>query len=308
MSRFHRNGGAYGVAMLLAAILPAAALVPSSAMAQGFDPLGSAPKLAANEKIVEKPNAQVPLNLHFTDESGKDVKLGDYFHPNRPVLLTMVYFGCPRLCNLSLNDMTKALRKIDLEPGKQFEIVTVSFNPEEGPELAAAKKKNYVESLGKPEAASGWHFLTNRNPDIAHQLGDAIGFGFRLDPAQPGSYQHETGLFVCTPEGRLSRVQRGLNFESDVLRDSLINASTGKISSGLFGVALACGLLQFDMSTGKYTWHALMLMRVTAIATFILLASAIGWMLYRESRQKVSGTLRVPPAIGTRSVPDTRIH
>ena len=253
-------------------------------MAQTNDP---APGPTAGAKIIDKPDAQVPLDLQFTDESGQPVKLGDYFQPNRPVLLIMVYFGCPQLCSLSLNGVTKAVRKIDLQPGRQFEIVTVSFNPKEGPALAAAKKANYIKSLGKPEAAAGWHFLTSSDPAAARTLGDAIGFGFRLNP-ETGQYLHEAGIYLCTPEGRVSRVEQGVEFDAEVLRDSLIHASEGKISSGLFGVALACGFVHFDAQTGKYTWAAMTIMRVTGIATLLLLASAIGWMVYRESRQKTA--------------------
>ena len=240
------------------------------------------PGPTAGAKIINKPDAQVPLDLQFSDESGQAVKLGDYFHPNRPVLLIMVYFGCPKLCSLSLNGVTKAVRKIDLQPGREFEIVTVSFNPKEGPELAAAKKANYIKSLGKPEAAAGWHFLTSSDPTAAKTLGDAIGFGFRLNP-ETGQYLHEAGIYLCTPEGRVSRVEQGVEFDAEVLRDSLIHASEGKISSGLFGVALACGIVHFDTQTGKYTWAAMTIMRVTGIMTLILLASAIGWMVHREN-------------------------
>jgi protein SCO1/2 len=252
-------------------------------MAQVNDPTTPGP--TAGAQILDKPDAQVPLDLQFTDESGQPVKLGDYFHPNRPVLLIMVYFGCPQLCSLSLNGVTEAVRKVDLQPGRQFEIITVSFNPKEGPELAAAKKANYIESLGKPEAAAGWHFLTSSDPSAAKTLGETIGFGFRLNP-ETGQYLHQAGIYLCTPEGRVSRVEQGVKFDAEVLRDSLIHASQGKISSGLFGVALACGIVHFDVQAGKYTWAALALMRVTGIATLILLAAGIGWMVYRESRHK----------------------
>jgi protein SCO1/2 len=258
-------------------------LLSSSAIAQPNDALTGP---TAGARIVDKPDAQVPLDLQFTDESGQQVKLGDYFQPNRPVLLIMVYFGCPQLCSLSLNGVTEAVRKVDLQPGRQFEIVTVSFNPKEGPELAAAKKANYIKSLGNAAAADGWHFLTNSDPAVAKTLGDAIGFGFRLNP-QTGLYLHEAGIYLCTPAGRVSRVEQGVTFDPEVLRDSLIHASQGKISSGLFGVALACGLAHFDSETGKYTWAALAIMRVTGIATLVLLASGIGWMVYRDSRKKV---------------------
>ena len=259
-------------------------LSAASAMAQANDP---APGPTAGAKIISKPDAQVPLDLQFRDESGQTVKLGDYFQPNRPVLLIMVYFGCPQLCSLSLNGVTKAVRKIDLQPGRQFEIVTVSFNPQEGPALAAAKKANYIKSLGNPEAAAGWHFLTNSDPSVAKTLGETIGFGFRLNPGT-GQYLHEAGIYLCTPEGRVSRVEQGVEFDPEMLRDSLIHASQGKISSGLFGVALACGFAHFDMQTGKYTWAAMTIMRVTAMATLILLASGIGWMVCRENRKKTS--------------------
>ncbi len=239
---------------------------------------------SAGAKITVKADAQVPLELSFKDETGKSVKLGDYFHPDRPVVVSMVYFGCPKLCSLSLNGLTTALRGVDLKPGEQFEVITVSFDPKEGPDLAAAKKENYIKSLGKPEAAAGWHFLTSSDPAAAKALGDAIGFGFRL--MANGDYLHQAGIFICTPEGRVSRVQEGILFDREELHDSLINASKGKISSGLFGVALECGLFNFDAATGKYTWAAVAIMRVTGITTLLLLASGIGWMVYRENQKK----------------------
>jgi len=282
------------VAVLLALLLLSAA--PATARADDLTP-----GAMAGAKIVDKPDAQVPLDLQFTDESGQTVKLGDYFQADRPVLLIMVYFGCPQLCSLSLNGVTDAVRKIDLQPGRQFEIVTVSFNPKEGPELAAAKKANYIKSLGKPEAAAGWHFLTSKDPAAAQTLGEAIGFGFRQDP-QTGLYLHQAGIYLCTPQGRVSRVEQGVQFDAEVLRDSLIHASEGKISSGLFGVALACGLANFDVQTGKYTWAAMAIVRIAGITTLILLAAGIGWMVYRESRQKSAATAS-PNTTTTNAVP-----
>jgi protein SCO1/2 len=263
------------IALIALALLAGA----SARAADDFTPGDS-----AGAKIAPKPDAPVPLDLTFKDEAAKTVKLGDYFHPDRPVVLSMVYFGCPKLCSLSLNGLTTALRGVGLKPSEQFEVITVSFDPKEGPELAAAKKQNYIQSLGNPEAAAGWHFLTSSDPAAAKALGDAIGFGFRLMP--DGNYLHQAGIFICTPEGRVSRVQEGILFDRTELHDSLINASKGKISSGLFGVALDCGLFSFDAATGKYTWAAVAIMRVTGITTLLLLASGIGWMLYRENQKK----------------------
>lgn len=152
--------------------------------------------------------------------------------------------------------------------------------------LAAAKKENYIKSLGKPEAAAGWHFLTSSDPTAGHTLGDAIGFGYCLDP-KTDNYVHQTGIYLCTSEGKVSRVELGSKYDPDALRDSLINASQGKISSGLFGVALACGFVHFDADSGKYTLVVVNVVRITGILTFIVLASAIGWMIYREPRKDV---------------------
>jgi protein SCO1/2 len=262
------------LALVIGALLPIAS-------ARAFD---VAPGEGAGTKITSKPDAQVPLDLVFTDESGKSVKLGDFFHADRPVVLSLVYFGCPKLCSLSLNGLTTSLRGIDLKPGEQFEIITVSFDPKEGSNLAAAKKENYIKSLGKPQAAADWHFLTSSDPTAARALGDAIGFGYRLMP--DGQYLHQAGIFVCTPEGRVSRVQEGVQFDRTELSDSLINASKGKISSGLFGVALECGFYSFDAATGKYVLASVWIMRVTAISTVLLLGSCIGWMIYRENQKK----------------------
>jgi protein SCO1/2 len=265
-----------------AALAVACAMLPAASTRAADD---YSPGESAGTKILNKPDAQVPLDLEFKDESGKTVKLGEFFHAKHPVVLSMVYFGCPKLCSLSLNGLTTALRKLDLKPGEQFEVVTVSFDPREGSELAAAKKASYIESLGKPEAAAAWHFLTSSDSTAAKTLGDAIGFGYRLDP-KTGQYIHQAGIFICTPEGRVSRVQEGVQFDRDELGDSLIFASKGEISSKLFGVALDCGLFSYDAATGKYTWAAVAIMRVTGIGTLLLLAAGIGWMLYRENQKK----------------------
>jgi protein SCO1/2 len=271
-------------------LLAVLAIFLAAASARAADDL--APGETAGAKIVSKPDAQVPLDLSLCDETGRAVKLGDYFHADRPVVLSMVYFGCPQLCSLSLNGLTKALRDVDLRPGEQFEIVTVSFNPKEGPDLAAAKKANYIKSLGNPEAAAAWHFLTSSDPAAAKTLGDAIGFGFRLNPAT-GQYVHEAGIYICTPQGRVSRVQEGVSFDARELHDSLIHASKGKISSGLFGVALSCGLVHFDAQTGRYQWAAMAITWVVCSLTLLALVSGIGWMLYCERKRELKENIEL---------------
>jgi protein SCO1 len=155
--------------------------------------------------------------------------------------------------------------------------------------LAKAKKANYLKALGKPEAAAGWHFLTSSRPAAARTMCDAIGFGYKLDP-KGEQYLHQAAIYVCTPAGRVARTIQGVVFDSEMLRDSLIDASEGKISSGLFGVALSCGLFHFDPATGKYTWAAMAIMRVTGILTVLILGTVIGTMIYRESHKKPTST------------------
>ena len=238
--------------------------------------------------VVERPDAQVPLGVEFNDEEGRPVRLGDFFHSGRPVLLTMIYCKCPSLCNLTLNGVVEAIRPLSLVPGRQFEIVTVDFDPSEDAALAAAKKASYIKSLGKPEAAAGWHFLTSSRPEAARAVGDAIGFGYKLDP-KGEQYLHQTAIYLCTPEGRVSRTLLGVTYDSEVLRVGLAQASEGKIGLGLLGVALSCGLVHFDAATGKYVWAAVALMRITGIATVLALGCVIGTLLYRESRKKPAG-------------------
>ncbi len=271
-------------ALGLAALLAGPAAAQRHQRPPGFD--GAA--------IVEKPNARVPLDIDFRDEDGRPVRLGDFFQADRPVLLSMVYFRCPMLCGLTLNGIVQGVQPLQLTPGRDFEIVTVCFDPREGPELARENKEKYLGVLGRPEAAAAWHFLTSPEPSAARTLGDAIGFGYKLDP-KGEFYLHQSALYVCTPDGRVSRTIQGVQFDPDVLRDSLINASAGTISSGLFGVALSCGLVHYDPATGKYTWAAVAIMRVTGLLTILVLGTVIGTLIVRDKKRK-QGAAAGPPA------------
>jgi len=235
--------------------------------------------------IISKPDAQVPLDLEFQDEEGQTVRLGDYFQPGRPMLLGMIFFRCSGLCMPTLAGEAHALGGLTLVPGRDYEIVTVSFDPTDGPQTAAAKKAEYAAMLAKPEAAAAWHFLTSRRAAAARALGDTIGFGYKLDPKSE-MYLHQAGLYVCTPEGRVSRVLQGVVFDPDLLRDSLVFASEGKIGRGLLGAALSCGLLNYDPASGKYIWAAVAIMRVTGILTVLVLGTVIGTLVYRDARRK----------------------
>ena len=276
LSRRER-GGVRLLALALAALLAAVPVRPLIAEQDEAPPPGF-----EGATILSKPDAQVPLEREFQDEEGRTVRLGDYFQPGRPVLLGMIYFRCPALCGATMAGEAQALGRLSLVPGRDFEIVTVSFDPREGPELAAAQKAKYLAMLPKPEAAACWHFLTSPRAAAARALGEAIGFGYKLDP-KGEMYLHQAGLYVCTPEGRVSRTIRGVVFDPDLLRDSLVFASEGKIGRGLFGVALSCGLLHYDPASGKYTWAAVAAMRVTGILTLLVLGAIIGTLVLSRS-------------------------
>jgi protein SCO1/2 len=237
--------------------------------------------------ITEHLDQPLPLDLTFRDEAGETVALGKYFEPGKPVVLNLVYFSCPMLCNVFLDGFTQSLGDLDWTPGNEFEIVTVSIDPEDGPEGAAAKRAHYVEKLGRPEAAAGWHFLTGSDADI-HRLADAIGFGYRFDESS-GEYMHSAGIFLATPEGRLSRYLYGVVFEEQTLRLSLVEASDGKIGTAMDQVLLFC--FAYDHTEGRYGPAAMNLMRGFAALTLLVLAVFLAAQWRRDAARRHAVTL-----------------
>ncbi len=161
---------------------------------------GDLPPALADIGIDQRLNEQVPLDLKFKDEQGRTVTLGDYFHPGRPVIVSLVYYNCPMLCGEVMNGMAAAFKTLKFTPGKEYEVVTLSIDPREKPALAAAKKKAYIERLGRPEAAAGWHFLTGEKPQI-DALADAIGWHYHYD-AKLDQFAHAAGIVLVTPQGQ----------------------------------------------------------------------------------------------------------
>ncbi|MCG3195843.1 MAG: SCO family protein [Candidatus Omnitrophica bacterium] len=254
---------------------------PAAALLAAFAALGAIPSWAERMEplpaqlegvtITEHLNAKIPLELEFKDENGKTIRLGDYFKPGRPVLLTLNYYGCPMLCGLQLNGLLDAMRELDWLPGKEFEVVTVSFDPGETPILAKNKKQNYIREYGRPEAAPGWHFLTGREKEI-RALTEAVGFGYRYDE-ENDEYQHAAALFILTPQGVLSRYLYGVMYEPGTLRLSLVEAGQGKIGSAMDQIILFC--FHYDAAEGRYAFAALNVMRVTALLTALILAAVM---------------------------------
>jgi len=228
------------------------------------------PAILRNVGIDQKLNQLIPLDLEFHDETGKAVRLGDYFG-QKPVILSLVYYDCPMLCTMVLNGLLESLKRLKFDIGNQFNVVTVSFDPTEKPPLAAAKKAIYVGLYGRPGVAENWHFLTGDEQSIG-KLTQAVGFRHSYDP-QTKQYVHATGIMVLTPQGRLARYFYGIRYPAGHLRLGLVEASEGKIGSPVDEVLLYC--CQYDPQTGKYSLIISRAIKVAAGVTLLCLGTII---------------------------------
>jgi protein SCO1/2 len=222
------------------------------------------PALLDNVRIDQRLNEQIPLDLVFSDETGRPVKLGQYFG-SKAVILALVYYECPMLCNEILNGLLSSIKAISFNLGEHYSIVTVSFNPNERPELAAAKKANYIERYGRNRPAEGWHFLTGDQSSI-EALTNAVGFHYAYDP-QTKQYAHASAIMILTPQGRLSRYFYGIEYAPKDLRLGLVEASEGKIGSPVDQLLLYC--FHYDPVTGKYSAVVMNIVRLSGIATVL---------------------------------------
>lgn len=218
--------------------------------------------------IDQQLNSQVDPDLKFVDESGKSVRLGDYFGA-KPIILTPVYYSCPMLCPMALNGFVKALRVLPFLPGKEFQILSFSIDPKEGPQLASERKTEYLKDYGKPAAAAGWHFLTG-SPEAVQELTREIGYRYTFD-RNTNQWAHASALLVLTPDGRISQYWYGVEYDPGDLRLSLVQASNGKIGSVVDHVLLYC--YQYDPSTGKYSLMIMRIVRLCGIATVLALCA-----------------------------------
>jgi protein SCO1/2 len=218
-------------------------------------------------KIEQKLDQQLPLDLVFRDESGRDVKLGDYFG-QKPVVLAFVYYDCPMLCTQVLNGMVTSFRVLPFQIGKEFDVVTISFDPRETPALAESKKKvylNYLPERMRANASSGWHFLTGDQANI-EKITEAAGFHYRYDDATK-QFAHASAIMVTTPHGKLSRYFYGIEYPARDLRLGLIESSANKIGSPVDQLLLYC--YHYDPATGKYGAAIMKIMRVAGVLTLL---------------------------------------
>ena len=236
--------------------------------------------------IDQRLNQSIPLNLVFKDESGRAVQLSKYFH-DKPVLLALVYYQCPMLCTRILNGVVDNLNQVPFSPGRDFEVLSVSFDPRDTPELAAAKKKTYLAHYGHQGTEAGWHFLTGDDANI-QALTKAVGFHYRYDPAT-GQFAHASAIMLLTPGGRLSRYFYGVEYAPKDVRLGLVEASHEKIGSAVDQILLFC--YHYDPSTGKYGAMAMNTERVGG-AGFLLLAGSGLFVLWRRDRRAGRRTWR----------------
>ncbi len=230
--------------------------------------------------IVEHLGDTIPLNLAFTNDAGEEVKLEDYFHQGKPVIVTLAYYNCPMLCTVVLNGLSDAVRAQELNLEEDFMILTVSINPNETAELAEGKRSRYMQALGEKGQNSGWRFFVGDSTQ-SRALAEAIGFKYYYDE-ETKEYAHPAGAFVLTEAGVISRYLYGLEFKSRDLKLALIEAADGKIGSTLDRLILYC--YHYDPHAKGYVVLAGNIMKLGGLVTLIILTAFLSILWARERR------------------------
>jgi protein SCO1/2 len=272
----HRRAFLLASSLLLAGSLSASAQVSSYGDKQMGEVAVDHPSPILNKVFIhQRLDQQIPLDAVFRDETGATVKLGDYFG-KRPVLLAIVYYSCPMLCSEELNGLVGALEMVKFRPGKDFDIVAVSIDPSEGPELAAKKKAMYIKRYDHPETAAGWHFLTGQEPAI-NELASAVGFGYTRVPGPDGrltQFAHASGIQIVTPEGKLAQYYMGVEYSPKDLQLGLVEASHNKIGSPVDNILTYC--YRYDPELNK---HSLVVARIVQLGGIFTVFGLGGFMV-----------------------------
>ena len=275
MKIFRTLAIAVATSTMLAAAAPlrAQGLAPDDA----GDPAQAKPGLLSKVGIDQHLNQQIPLDLPFTDETGREVRLGEFFG-KRPVVLALVYYECPMLCTQVLNGMVSALGVLTFDVGREFDVIAVSINPKETPGLAAQKKQAYLERYQRPQTAAGWHFLTGKEENI-RRLAAAVGFRYAFDE-KIQQYAHGAGIEVLTPRGVLSKYFYGIEFSPRDLKFGVMEASEERIGTAIDNALLLC--YHYDPVTGTYGAAALEAVRIGGVATLLAIGSFLFVSLRKE--------------------------
>lgn len=274
---------------LIATLVAVGVATTSMAAATTPAPLGSLDSQASARPgplegvtIEQHLGESLPLDAVFLDDEGKQVRLGDYFGPGKkPAILVLAYYECPMLCTLVLNGTVKAIRPLTFTAGDEFDVIAISIDPKETPELASKKKAAYLEDYARKGDGSGFHFLTGQAASIK-AVADAVGFQYRY-MEETGEFAHAASIYVVTSLGQLSRYFFGVEFSSRDLRLALVEAADNKIGGVVDQLMLFC--YRYDPASGKYSAQALAVVRLGGVATALLLAGFIGLSQWRETRR-----------------------
>ena len=271
-----RNTAAFVIAAMALLVVPARAQQPGP------------PPILREVSIAQRLNEPIPPDIIFRDEDGKAVHLGDYFG-KKPIVLSLVYFDCPALCTEVLNGELRTMKAISLDLGKDFDAITVSFEPKDMPALAKAKRDVYAGQYGRPGATGNWHFLTGEQASI-DALTQAAGFHYAYDSASR-QYAHAAAILVLTPHGRIARYFYGVTYPARDFRLGLVEASEGKIGTPTDHALLYC--YQYDPMTGKYGLIVMNVVRAAGLLTMLVLGIFMV-VMFRRERNHPKG----PPAVG----------
>ncbi len=282
-------------ALAVVALAPsaAAALPIGQALHRPAPPEGNQqlPPALQNVEIEEKLGSALPLDARFTDQDGAAVRLRDLFQGRRPVVLSLVYFNCPMLCGLVLTGVARGMRETGLELGKDFDAVTLSFDPSDTTKMAAERQRGLLQAVGKPDAKAGWTFLTGADPEIK-AVTEAVGFKYAYDE-KTKQFAHAAAVFVLTPDGRVSRYLYGVEYPARDVRLALVEAGQGRVGTSFDKLLLTC--YRYDPASRKYEPFAMGFVRVALVGVLGGLGIMLGVFWRREIKRGGIGNRRPRP-------------
>jgi protein SCO1/2 len=283
------------ITCLFAVLLLAAVFTPVASAQVIMDSVAELKDIDVEDRLGEL----LPLDLEFVNEDGQAVKLGDYYGNGKPVIVMLGYYECPMLCNLVFNGLSDAVKVLGWVPGDKYQIVTVSIDPTETPELATAKKANYIKSLGMPEAGAGWAFLTGKQEQI-DKLSQAIGFKYYYVEDRD-EYAHPAVLTLTTEEGKLSRYLFGIAYPKKDIKLAILEASDGKVGSVLDKLILYC--YHYDPDAGSYTVFAQNVMKIAGLVMVVVFGTFVGALWRRDKKRTARHTAKIdsPPTGSAKS-------
>jgi len=259
---------------LLFVAVPAAAQELDPRLAEAYDGAG----------IAERLGRQIPADIRLLDHNGNAVRVGEIFSNGRPVVLNFVYFDCPMLCNVVLDEFTDTMTGMEWRPGEEFDVITISISPSDTPETARAARVRYAGRLGVAGEVAGWHFLTGSEEEI-RRLADAAGFQYKL-VEDTGQYVHPAVLTFVAPDRTITRYLYGIDYPERKVRNAIVEATDGKVGTTLDRLIMYC--FQFDPTKNAYVLHATILMKLGALLTVIALVTL--FVILRRREREAAGT------------------